>query len=72
MKRRHQCPSLNPSRLHFDFLATDDFVPMYQSHIAHFVIKGLNQLGIAKWFIINMHTTFGVPFLIFLVHQNAC
>jgi hypothetical protein len=48
------------------------FVEMYQSHLAHFAIEALNELGIAIWFFINMHITLSVPFFIFLVHQNAC
>jgi len=41
------------------------FVAMYQSHLAHFAIEALNELGIARWFFINMHITLGVPFFIF-------
>jgi hypothetical protein len=37
------------------------FVAMYQSHLAHFAIEALNELGIARWFFINMHITLGVP-----------
>jgi len=75
MKRGHQHPSLNPSPLPFYFslvMILYHIVIMYQFHLAHFAIEALNELGIVRWFFINMHITLGVPFFIFLVHQNDC
>ncbi len=75
MKRKHQCPFLNPSPLFFDFFANDDFVP-FCSNVSispcPFCHRNFERAWIARWFFINMHITLGVPFFIFLVHQNAC
>lgn len=68
-------PYLNPSPYPFDFWANDfpqHFVVIYQYHLAHFEVEDSRQLGLARLHLINMHTTFGVQFSIYVVHQNVC